>query len=328
MQQIRVVPTAERAPVAEGRPVGPLVGFGEAAAPFIRTLLKHSRYTGVSWGSTLESLVRGLRKLNLEPSRSHNPVQFVPLCGEPLGKTVTQYSASAIAAGLSSLINGEGHETPSLVGVPAHIPFPNDSPRATADGSTPAPLTTKDHAAIWKLLEYAEYYREIFGSRRNVVSSVDPQQHREVTDTTQSDSPPLVDRLDTILCSVGPATFPLSTLYRNFLRLMAPREDVDRLSDLIDGDLCGLFLKRSRLNVESSLQVDRMNAVWTGIQPDKLSACAEQAEFPRRPGVVVCAAGERKARPLLNAIEHGLVNVLIIDQECHDELLRQVRELV
>ena len=139
---------------------------------------------------------------------------------------------------------------------------------------------------------------------------------------------PLVDRLDTILCSVGPATFPLSTLYRNFLRLMAPREDVDRLSDLIDGDLCGLFLKRSRLNVESSLQVDRMNAVWTGIQPDKLKACAEQADFPRRPGVVVCAAGERKARPLLNAIENGLVNVLIIDQECHDELLRLVRELV
>ncbi|MGH8059684.1 MAG: hypothetical protein ACREOH_21000, partial [Candidatus Entotheonellia bacterium] len=148
--------------------------FGQVAAGYIRDLLRPSQVCGVSWGAMLASVVRGLRMLGPPPLRKGLPIEFVPLCGEPLGTAVTQCSSSGLAAQLDETMNGSTAHARSLAAVPALIP----------EG-----FTSREVLVIHKLIGHVTAYREIFQWRE-----VDEGQHA-----------PWIDQLDTILTGLGSA---------------------------------------------------------------------------------------------------------------------------
>jgi DNA-binding transcriptional regulator LsrR (DeoR family) len=95
------------------------------AVEHIREWLLPAKVCGVSWGYTITSSVRGLRKLDPLSLHTGNTIKFVPLCGEPLGKphgkAVTQLSSSSLAEQFDQLFNGGTEYSSTMSPVPAII---------------------------------------------------------------------------------------------------------------------------------------------------------------------------------------------------------------
>lgn len=103
--------------------------FAAGAAPVLYNLMKQARRTvGVAWGSTLWQTTQQFRSVVEAPWRTADPLDFIPVCGEPLVDTVDakQYAdrtSSRIASELSKIVNGENGPRPAWLGlVPAFIP--------------------------------------------------------------------------------------------------------------------------------------------------------------------------------------------------------------
>jgi hypothetical protein len=70
--------------------------------------LSRIKVVGVSWGQDDQSPRRDARRTHPRSPRGQDPIQFVPLCGEPLKDRVNplRYSSSALAARLGEIFNG------------------------------------------------------------------------------------------------------------------------------------------------------------------------------------------------------------------------------
>src|SRR5581483_2460274 len=138
--------------------------FASFAARRMRELLQRSSLVGVSWGGTLEAIVRGMDHVGHVPGPAP---RFIPICGEPLGLPPTTRSASSLAARLTNVF-GSTTTSLSLAAVPALVPIK---------------LSPDDVEAVRRFIAHVESYRTIFGKGR----------HDEA----------LIGRVDTIITSIG-----------------------------------------------------------------------------------------------------------------------------
>lgn len=252
----------------------------------IRTLLSDVDIVGVTWGRTINRLVATLRTQITVPPRSQNPIQFVPLCGEPLKdrSEPIKYSSSALSVQMSLIFNGRDQPPPpSLAGVPAFIP---SQFKATGEVRT-----------IRRFLRQVAGYAAVLGDE----GSGDAQ------------GEPLVNRVGAILTSVG----VVDEKYRGiFLQERVQIGDVTEkdLKDSVIGDMGGVIIPRRDLTREQERRINVMNDRWTGIKQTHIEHCAGTATAAR-PGVIVLALGVRRCKVVMRCVELGLVNELIVDQE-------------
>jgi DNA-binding transcriptional regulator LsrR (DeoR family) len=270
--------------------------FSQASAPYVKDLLLRSDVCGISWGQSLGHLVASLQGLPIPPPRADIPIRVIPLCGEPLGNAPTSYSSSNLAESLERLMNGKVVSNLSLSMVPAFIPC----------GFTECQLE-----GVWKLIGLVKAHEQIFGARK-------PAPHSP---------PPLVERVDMILTSVGPAERPLG--YGSGELFRTGGMELEQLRDLLLGDISGVCIPKPTLSRKQNEAISNLNLRWTGISRSSLDSCARRSvaadPFTGAPGVCAVAIGRNKAPFTYEAVKLGLVNHLIIDEDLGDEIEKIAR---
>jgi len=277
LQVVTLSESVARAQSAEGY-FRKVQEFGVRVAPYLARLLSHGRLFGVTWGLALQQVIEGLRRTPGAVPRPEHSVRFVPVSGDPAPTALpdARRSSSHLVADLDDLFNGKGGRALTLAGVTAHIPARFSRP--------------EDVRTIREFIRDLGSYREIFGDES---------------------TPALLDQLDGVLTSVGPASLA-SDPFLNFaaddskLRSHLERSTV--------GNIGGVFLERKPASREQVRQIEEINERWTGIRLEHLTRCAQAAtKDPRRVGVVVVAVGD-KAEIVLECLRRGLVNRLLIDR--------------
>jgi DNA-binding transcriptional regulator LsrR (DeoR family) len=278
--------------------------IAQGAAEVIRGLLGDAGSVGITWGRTISNLVDALRDRAIEmPKRDQaHRVQFVPLCGEPLMdvRDPSRHSSSVLAEQLAAIFNsGEpGVSAPSIAGVPAFIPLKFGKP--------------SEVATIRRFLSGVRGYARVFSA----------------ADQTDSATPPLVDKLDAILTSVG----VVSREYRGiFLRERLAAEDISErdLERCVVGDLGGVLIPAREISKDDETRIARMNDRWTGVRLAQVQSCAEaalRAGFDgKKPGVLLLAMGKWRLGVAQRCVELGLVNELVVDPELEQALRSTIK---
>lgn len=260
--------------------------FGRLAAGRIAELLPRAQRFGITWGETVGRTVEGLAALR--PPQSTTPIQFVPVCAEPLEPHTTEFASSRLADRLNTIINDGRGERFSLSGVPAFIPRRFQQQQAMT---------------IRAFLEASASYRRIF-----------------------RDKDPLVDHIDALLSSIGPNTRAVGFCRQELLQ--AGKITEQQLQAIVAGDLGGILIAKPpvpRARRSQEKLVSALNKMWTGMRLDQIARIAKQAaRNPQHPGVIVVALGRNKATALAEILRCGLVNELIIDKDLLDVLLAEL----
>lgn len=260
--------------------------FGQGAAARLLELLPGMRLAGVAWGKTIARMVAGLRQLCPTPPKLAEPLQFIPLAGEPLTYPDPETSSSTLAHRLNEVLNGGGATFQSLTAVPAFIP---------------AKFSRKSLHAIRQFVAEIAGYRDIF---EKVDRHGRPQQ-------------PLVERIDTIITGVGTVSAEASGRLLED-RISAERITREQLRARVIGDIGGVFVPRSA----HAQAVRGINERWTGVKLEHFARCAAAAaRTADRAGVVVLAIGRAKALIVIECIRRGLVTELVIDHDLAQALI-------
>ena len=289
-------PVVYRIPTIGGDPVE---GFALEAALVVRDLLNRVRATvGVAWGNTIWHLGQALRAASPQsPWRQKAPIEFVPLCGDPLMDSVEVFAdrtSSRIASELSKTVNGEEARRPAWLGlVPAFIPRNR--------------FAESEIKVINRLIDLVPQYGRIFG-------------HRDPSSVVRE---PLAADLDMILTSAGSADHPVGFGRSPLLKLEPLEAKV--LTENIYGDIGGVLIPRLKEQKSGAAPVTHplvreLARHWTGLKMGHLSGCAERAfrqdrALGDRPGVVLLAFGTDRAPVVLEAVRRGLVNHLVVGSE-------------
>jgi DNA-binding transcriptional regulator LsrR (DeoR family) len=260
--------------------------FGLQAAGRVGELIRQSDVFGVTWGTTVSHVVEGIATGPLP--QAGRSTRFVPVCAEPLDQASNKDTSSHLVRQLHDLFQPDTPLPPSLTGVPALIPR---SFRGT------------DARGIRKFVEHAASYREVFGSRS-----------------------PLIEKVDSLLTSVGPSRRPMGFMYEELLRAgSTPSKKLTAaaLTALVAGDIGGVLLPRRDLTAAERREVHRLNAMSTGVTLTHLERIARDADSTRRPGVIVVSlGGADRAEIIAEAVRWGLINELIVDQQLVEALTR------
>jgi DNA-binding transcriptional regulator LsrR (DeoR family) len=267
-----------------------LTRAGHLAAPYVASLIPRSEVFAVTWGSTVSHAIAGLEALTPAMDVRH-PLLFVPVCAEPTAQSSNKDTSSRLALRLQSLTRpaGPSPRTPSLSGVPALIP------RKFRDA---------EMKAIRKFVEQTASYRDVFGG-----------------------SVPLIDKVDSVLTSVGPSSRPMGFIHEELMRAGSTEAELltkSRLAALVAGDIGGVLLPRPGLDKAGLREVDELNRMWTGINRRHFARIARQADSAKRPGVIVLSCGGDRAEIVAEAVRCGLVNELIVDRELAEKLAKQL----
>jgi len=265
-------------------------------------LLRDAGTVGVTWGRTISRVVDALKHRSIAASGSsrRHHVTFVPLCGEPLADgDPSSHSSSVLAQRLTEIFNGGGvaPAPPSIAGVQAFIPLKVGRLNETAE--------------IRHLISVVRGHARVFGT----------------PDGPRGYEPPLVDRLDGILTSVGRAD---QDRRGTFLTERIQVGDIteEQMTRSVAGDIGGVIIPKAGIRPDDERLITAMNSNWTGVRLEHLRKCADAARVagfpPKRPGVVVLALGARRLRVVLRCLQLGLVNQLVIDRELADRLTEYV----
>jgi len=253
--------------------------FGRSAAGRLEELLRQSRAVGVTWGRTVSSLIDGLAAAN-RSYHGDNQIVFAPVSAELITLAAPDYSSTLLAARLNNLFNdGEGEKL-RLGGVPAYIPRRYDAAKVQA---------------IREYLLDAASYRRIFAGDH-----------------------PLINRIDTVITSVGSADRPLGGAMEEVLS--AASITAVELKALIAGDVGGILIPRPGASADEARQVDELNAMWTGITKEHLARLAMRSAGVGGAGVVVAAIGRERAAIVAEMIRLEMINELIIDWDLANAL--------
>ena len=297
-------PTVQVVPLGEAGEIGPqFETFAAHAAMALRDLLEEVRgRVGVAWGSTLWHTTQALRSiLPQRPFRERVPIEFVPLCGDPLIDSQERYAdrtSSRIVSELSKAVNG-------------------DEPRPAWLGLVPAfiPRTFKRHEirVIDRLIDLVPQYPRIFGPR---ITRSRPM------------AAPIAGDLHMIITAAGPSKRPLG-FGRNPLLGLSDAES-RLLAENIYGDIGGVLLPRladapGKQGQEPTPHplVQELTRRWTGLKIEHLSACSGRAFSERsksRPGVVLLSFGASHVEVVLEAVRRGLVNQLLIGSDLEEAM--------
>jgi DNA-binding transcriptional regulator LsrR (DeoR family) len=282
--------------------------LGHRCAAWIRSLIWRAQIVGVSWGGTLEGVVTGIERLPRRARRGQ-PIWMIPVCGEPLGRLPDRSSASALAQRLDQAINGDRRHSLSLSAVPFLIPIDF---HGAAD-----PHSADEVAVVKKLIARVPAHAMIFGGSS-------PDRRRSKTPTA---GPPMADRVSMVLTSVGPQEHPFGYGGEEFLRSAGFK--AAQLPQLALSDVSGLLLEREDLSPGQRKLAARIECHWTGISMERLKLCAQRARKQRKaPGVVAVAAGASKATVVIECMRRGLLNHLVIDDDCEHEMRVRLQSLL
>jgi DNA-binding transcriptional regulator LsrR (DeoR family) len=208
----------------------------------------------------------------------------VPTCAELVALEDPDYSSSWLAARLNQIFNGDRGTRLQLSGIPAFVPRRYDKAKARA---------------IREYVRETACYEKIFFGPDC-----------------------LVNRMDTLITSVGSATAPIRGSTAELL--LAADIDAGALRELVVGDIGGILIPKPMLTPAQKLRVDQINEMWTGLSLDRLAAIAKRAASSRNGGGnIIAAFGREKLESTAQAIRMGLVNELIIDHEL-EKALREV----
>jgi DNA-binding transcriptional regulator LsrR (DeoR family) len=274
-----------------------LVKFGRAAATRVAQLLKvkELQCVGVTWGRTLDELVSGLAQVCPKAPRRQRPIQFVPLCGEPMGESSPAVSSSRLTVRLDAVVNAGKGDPCCFTGVPFFIPPDFKKP---------------EREAVEKMIRRVKSYARVFP----------PQQEGDVQGSDLSIYQ--VGKLEMILTSVGPSERALGFSGDQLVAWAGINRD--ELKELVVGDLGGVLLPKPGLSAHKQLKVQRWNESWTGVQQRHLRWIVEKTA-PEQPGIVVIAVGRDKVRIVLEVLRAGLCHELLIDHDLAEGIEEEVR---
>jgi hypothetical protein len=268
--------------------------FAPRAALVVYNLVKQVRKTvGVAWGNTLWQMTQHLRTCVEAPWREDFPIDFIPLCGDPLvdsleAKRYADRTSSRIASELSKIVNGDEPRPLWLGLVPAFIP---------------RTFSKTERKVIDRFIDLGPHYGRIFGPRNG---SKTPER-------------PLAEDLDMILTAAGSSEYPVGFGQGRLLQLEDSEAKV--LGEHIHGDIGGVLVPRLDHTAKNSNSgqklVKELSGLWTGLKMGHLEICARQAfaehgDQGRRPGVTVLGYRDDLADVVCQAVQRGLVNHLII----------------
>jgi predicted transcriptional regulator len=293
-------PTVHVVPMGEANDMSQkFEAFAAPAAMVLRDLLEEvSGRVGVAWGSTLWHTTQALRSvLPQRPLRQRVPIEFVPLCGDPLIDSEQRYAdrtSSRIVSELNKAVNGEKRRPAWLGLVPAFIP---------RDFTKPNEIRVID-----RLIDLVPQYSKIFGPRSK---------------PSNPKSAPLVADLHMIITAAGSSEHPLGFGNNPLLGLI--KEESEELAQHIHGDIGGVLLTRPTGVPGKSSDGQPLHPLvrdltrrWTGLTIEHLKACSTRAFSERnqsRPGVTLLCFGENHREVVLEAIRRGLANHLIIGSD-------------
>jgi hypothetical protein len=299
-------PVVHVVPLGEVAELGPQFDtFAAQAALPLRDLLEEVRgRVGVAWGSTLWHTTQALRAiLPQRPFRERIPIEFVPLCGDPLIDSQERYAdrtSSRIVSELSKAVNGDEPRPAWLGLVPAFIP---------------RTFKRNEIRVIDRLIDLAPQYPRIFGPR---IAPSSPM------------AAPIAGDLDMIITAAGPSKRPLG-FGRNPLLGLSEAES-RLLAENIYGDIGGVLLPRLADAPGSAgggpaphPLVQELTRRWTGLKIEHLKACSTRAFSERsksRPGVTLLSFGSSHLDVVLEAVRRGLVNQLVIGSDLEDALTK------
>lgn len=270
-----------------------LGGFGRAAAARVAEVLGHAKVVGVTWGSTLSSVVDGLESCFRQPAEP--PITFFPVCAEPERFMHSRESSSAIAGRLNTVVNLDRGAALALTRIPAFIPKRFVGAR---------------RQGIVEMMKSSDSYRRIFGGNAVGGGALEV---------------PLVTRADTLLTSIGPSAHTMGFNNEELLEAGGIQDQPQRLQQLVQGDIGGVLIQRPGLRRSDQRVVDDLSNCWTGLSYEALSALARRSHAKQTPGVVVIACGRNRDEILSELLRRGLVNQLILDEEAHRALCRRLR---
>jgi DNA-binding transcriptional regulator LsrR (DeoR family) len=263
--------------------------FGDEAARLVSGWLPQSELFGVTWGTTISHVVNVLQPPG-SVKAGRLSVRFTPVCCEPLDKISDQDTSSKLAHRLHERVQTTAELPPSLTGVPALIArqFRGAGKRAIQDFFSSRGTS----------------YQEVFGPGPR----------------------PLINVVDSLLTSVGPASKPMGFIHDELLRTASTpqrRLTSGALARLVAGDLGGVLIPLRTLKAADRREVEALNAMWTGIRREHLERIATEADKKNRPGVIVVSiGGSGRAETIAELVRCGLVNVLIVDPELAAGLTR------
>lgn len=90
----------------------------------------------------------------------------------------------------------------------------------------------------------------------------------------------------------------------------------NELKRLTECEIGGVLVPKADLNARDQEQVDEMRRRWTGITLEHYRKCARSSG----PGVVLLALDKSKAAYVLNCVDQGLVNELLVDRDLGEQL--------
>ena len=178
-------PTVHVVPLGDATESGPqFETFAAHAAIALRDLLEEvGGRVGVAWGSTLWHTTQALRSiLPQRPFRERVPIEFVPLCGDPLIDSQERYAdrtSSRIVSELSKAVNGDEPRPAWLGLVPAFIP---------------RTFKRNEIRVIDRLIDLVPQYPRIFGPRiapsRPIAAPIAGDLHMIITAAGSVQAPP------------------------------------------------------------------------------------------------------------------------------------------
>lgn len=291
----------------EGSDGKPDIGmFAPRAALVVYELVKQVRKTvGVAWGNTLWQTTQHLRTFVEAPWRRDFPIDFIPLCGDPLvdsleAKRYADRTSSRIASELSKIVNGDEPRSLWLGLVPAFIP---------------RSFSHRERKVIDRFIDLGPHYGRIFGPRNG---SKPPDR-------------PLAEDLDMILTAAGSSEYPVGFGQGRLLQLEDSEAKV--LGDHIHGDIGGVLIPKldhTPKNTPSGQKlVKELSGLWTGLKMEHLEICAREAmaghgDPGRRPGVTLLGYRDDLADLVCQAVQRGLVNHLIISSPLESAIERVI----
>jgi DNA-binding transcriptional regulator LsrR (DeoR family) len=287
-------------PSGEGSIDVRLKRFSIPAAACVAAAIARSETFAVAWGFTLSNVIDALEGMDIElPGKN---VEFTPVCGDELEQRSHRTSSSVLAERLDELVNHRQKNRPddyaptlSLQGVPAFTPH-----------------WFADDVKFREYLHDFPDFHAIFGLT---------ERDRRLGTQSLTSGNPIVDRVDTLLTSIGSRNKPVGRFYERLKK--HGRIEAEELSRIVAGDVGGVLIPSPDCDADGLQRVAHLNEIWTGLQPDHLTNIARGANAHGRPGVVIVSVGDQdgaRATTLAAIVRAGLANELIIDRQLADAL--------
>ena len=333
LTQLQIVPTGLEIKTDESWDQAVSV-FGHKAASYCLNLIRgceKCKILGVTYGRTLAALASGLEEVTATQGRPKTAITCVPLWGEPLSpweeprsqvfRDPAKLSSSGLAADMHRILNGDAVKGSgrTRAQLPLHLSF------VPAFQPDPARFSDDDFRAVLKFASSVSAYGQIFSLREGSLAEdasheVQPKTGRQTKQSggVEELKLPLVEHLDAILTSVGSKDQPGRFWSGEFFR----QGDIDlpKLRRGAFGDLGGAFIINPAANKADREYVEAVNKRWTGIKEPHFRRSALRARENNLPGVTVLAVGAVRAEIVLQCLKLGLINHLILDTDCADEL--------